>query len=58
MLADKITKQALKSGPHEGRVLSQADLVEMRALYYHLRGWNEEGKPEQGKLEELGLQNL
>jgi len=58
MLSDKITKQALKSGPHEGRVLSQADLVEMRALYYHLRGWNEGGKPEQGKLEELGLQNL
>jgi putrescine aminotransferase len=58
VLSDKITKQALKSGPHDGRVLSQADLVEMRALYYHLRGWNEEGKPGQEKLKELGLQNL
>jgi len=58
MLSDKITKQALKSGPHEGRLLRRADLVEMRGLYYHLRGWNEEGKPGQEKLEELGLQNL
>ena len=57
-LSDKITKQALKNGPHNGRVLSQADLVAMRALYYHLRGWDEEGKPNPEKLRELGLQNL
>ena len=57
-LSDKITKQALKSGPHAGRIFSQADLVEMRGLYYHLRGWNEEGIPGQEKLKELGLLNL
>ncbi|MEJ2166412.1 MAG: aminotransferase class III-fold pyridoxal phosphate-dependent enzyme, partial [Desulfobacterales bacterium] len=57
-LSDKITKQALKNGPHDGRVLSQADLDAMKSLYYHLRGWNAEGKPTPEKLRELGLQNL
>jgi putrescine aminotransferase len=57
-LSDKITKQALKNGPHDGRVLSQANLEEMKAFYYHLRGWDEAGKPGEEKLAELGLGNL
>jgi len=57
-LPDKITKQALKKGPHDGRVLSQENLEKMKALYYHLRGWDEDGKPGEVKLNELGLQDL
>jgi aldehyde:ferredoxin oxidoreductase len=30
----------------------------MKALYYHLRGWNEEGKPKEEKLQELRLEDL
>jgi len=58
VLSEKMTKKALKNGPHEGRVLSKEDLEDMKALYYHLRGWDEEGKPGETKLRELGLQNL
>jgi len=57
-LPEKLTKQALKSGPHDGRVLSEESLEEMKALYYHLRGWDEEGQPKEEKLRELRLENL
>jgi len=58
VLPDKITKQALKGGPHEGRVLSPEDFAQMRATYFRLRGWDEDGRPGHGKLRELGLLNL
>ena len=54
-LPDKITKQPLKGGPHEGRVLSTEDFEQMKALYYRLRGWDAEGRPEKEKLRDLGL---
>ncbi len=57
-LSEKITKQALKDGPHDGRVLNAENLEEMKALYYHLRGWDEEGRPKAEKLRELGLESL
>lgn len=57
-LSEKITKQALKHGPHEGRVLNAETLEEMKALYYHLRGWDEVGRPKENKLRELGLHGL
>jgi aldehyde:ferredoxin oxidoreductase len=57
-LPEKLTKQPLKSGPHEGRVISKESLQEMKSLYYHLRGWDEEGQPKGDKLTELGLQDL
>jgi aldehyde:ferredoxin oxidoreductase len=58
ILSDKILKQALEKGPHQGRVLSQDDLEKMKSLYYHLRGWNEDGVPQAEKLAELGLQDI
>jgi aldehyde:ferredoxin oxidoreductase len=57
-LSEKITKQALKDGPHDGRVLGAENMQEMKALYYHLRGWDEEGRPKPEKLRELRLQDL
>jgi aldehyde:ferredoxin oxidoreductase len=57
-LSEKITRQAIKGGPHDGRVLNVEDLEEMKALYYYLRGWDEEGRPSAEKLRELGLQNF
>lgn len=57
-LPEKVTKQALKSGPHDGRMISQESLEEMKKLYYHLRGWDEKGRPREGKLKELGLMDL
>ena len=57
-ISDKITQQALKKGPYNGRTLSKEDLTEMKALYYHLRGWDADGLPGEEKLKELGLQDL
>jgi aldehyde:ferredoxin oxidoreductase len=58
VLSEKITRQALKNGPHEGRRFDSDKLEEMKTLYYHLRGWDEDGRPGEDKLVELGLQNL
>jgi putrescine aminotransferase len=57
-LSEKITRQALKDGPHAGRVFREEDLAQMKALYYHLRGWDEEGRPKAEKLRELRLQDI
>lgn len=58
VLSEKMTKKALKNGPHEGRILSKTDLEAMRSLYYHLRGWQADGRPEETKLQELRLDHL
>ena len=58
VLSDKLMKQALQKGPHEGRVLKPEDLEEMKSLYYHLRGWSSEGIPGEEKTKFLGLQGL
>jgi aldehyde:ferredoxin oxidoreductase len=57
-LSEKIARQALKDGPHAGRVLKEADLAEMKTLYYYLRGWDEEGRPKEEKLQELRLHDI
>jgi len=57
-LSEKITRQALKDGPHDGKVLKAENLEEMKALYYHLRGWDVEGRPSVEKLRELNLQGI
>ncbi len=57
-LPEKVTQQALKKGPHDGRVISAENLEEMKVLYYHLRGWDEQGRPREEKLRELGLEKL
>jgi putrescine aminotransferase len=56
-LPEKITRQALRGGPHEGRVLSPEDFGRMKSSYYRLRGWDESGRPKEEKLHELGLTN-
>jgi len=55
VLSEKMAKKALKQGPHDGRVISTEILEEMKARYYHIRGWDEGGRPQQEKLRELGI---
>jgi aldehyde:ferredoxin oxidoreductase len=57
-LPAKLTQHPLKKGPHDGRVLSEESLAEMKALYYHLRGWDKGGRPKTAKLRELRLEGL
>ena len=48
----RLLHEPMKSGPHKGRVV-QLDV--MLPEYYSLRGWDEQGVPTEGKLEELSL---
>ncbi|HWI60589.1 MAG TPA: aldehyde ferredoxin oxidoreductase family protein [Symbiobacteriaceae bacterium] len=54
-LPKRLLKDALKFGPQKGNVNR---LEEMLPKYYELRGWDEDGKPTEAKLEELGLSKL
>jgi aldehyde:ferredoxin oxidoreductase len=58
VLSEKLMKKAMGNGPHEGRRLNSEDLEEMKSLYYHLRGWDADGKPGEEKLRKLGLEDL
>ncbi|MBR3245800.1 MAG: aldehyde ferredoxin oxidoreductase, partial [Parasporobacterium sp.] len=51
-LPPRLLREKLPSGPAEGRV---SELYTMLKEYYEARGWNEEGVPTEGKLEELSL---
>lgn len=57
-LPDRITKQGLKGGPLDGRVFSTEDLERMKRDYYAALGWDEQGRPTEAKLAELGLAGL
>jgi len=51
-LPKRIVSEPMPDGPAKGMV---CHLEEMLAEYYRLRGWDENGIPEQAKLKELGL---
>lgn len=54
-LPARFLKEPLEEGPSSGRVV---DLEKMLGDYYRTRGWDEEGVPTSGKLEDLGLEVL
>jgi len=54
-LPPRFLKEPLEKGFSSGRVV---DLERMLGDYYRSRGWDEEGVPTSGKLEELGLSDL
>lgn len=54
-LPRRFVDEPLPSGPHKGRRISDEDMAEMLADYYHRRGWDENGRPTPQKIEELGL---
>ena len=54
-LPARFLKEPLREGPSSGRVV---DLEKMLGDYYQARGWDEEGIPTSGKLEDLGLEDL
>jgi aldehyde:ferredoxin oxidoreductase len=45
----------LVGGPTAGQFVTTEEFEWGRAEYYRMAGWDEEGRPTQGKLEELGL---
>ncbi len=46
---------ALQGGPTDGIVVTDEELEQAKALYYRMAGWDENGRPNRAKLEELGL---
>ncbi len=54
-LSDKLLKKALENGPWEGKKIDQEALAQMKGLLYHLRGWDQQGRPCEEKLAELDL---
>lgn len=51
-LPPRILEEPIPAGPSKGEV---CQLDQMLPEYYKLRGWDEEGRPTEEKLEELGL---
>ena len=51
-LPKRFFSEPLKEGPSRGRVVELDQLMEE---YYMVRGWDEDGVPGEGKLQELGL---
>jgi aldehyde:ferredoxin oxidoreductase len=54
-LPRRIVAEPLPSGPHKGRRISEADMDVMLTEYYQLRGWDEHGRPTEGRCVTLGL---
>lgn len=54
-LPPRIFQDTLPSGATEGRYLPKNQFKEMLNQYYQLRGWDNNGVPTLGKLDELGL---
>ena len=53
-LPPRLLKDTLQDGPAKGHTVP---LEEMLQDYYLIRGWDQEGKPTENKLKELGLTN-
>lgn len=54
-LPRRFVEEALPSGPHKGQRISEEDMTAMRADYYQVRGWDEQGRPTEQTLKKLGL---
>ncbi len=57
-LSPRFTQDPIKSGPTAGHVVPEEDYEKMLSDYLELRGWDEQTRPTQAKLEELGMTDL
>jgi len=54
-LPPRFFKDSFTKGPAKGKILLEDEFQKSLEEYYTLRGWNKNGIPTKGKLEELGL---
>lgn len=54
-LPGRFIKEALPGGPYKGHRISKQDMDYMRADYYKIRGWDDQGRPTEKTLERLDL---
>ena len=45
----------LEGGESDGFTVTAEEVEEAKAVYYRMAGWDENGRPTRGKLEELAL---
>ena len=53
-LPERFLKQPIPRGPNKDAIIGVERLNEMLNFYYKLRGWDEQGKPTQQRLNQLG----
>jgi aldehyde:ferredoxin oxidoreductase len=58
LLPERITKEAVPSGPTKGRILTEEMYTVMLDEYYEARDWDEDGVPTPDTFRELGLDEL
>ena len=58
LLPERITKEAVLSGPTKGRILTKEMYTVMLDEYYDVRGWDEDGVPKPETIRKLGLDEL
>jgi len=58
LLPERITKEAIPSGPTQGRILTEEMYKVMLDEYYEVRGWDEDGVPKPETISKLGLDEL
>ncbi len=54
-LPRRVVEEPLPGGPHKGQRISEADMARLKADYYHIRGWDRQGRPTPQTLARLGL---
>jgi aldehyde:ferredoxin oxidoreductase len=58
LLPERITKEAIPSGPTRGHILTEEMYDVMLDEYYDVRGWDEDGVPTPEMIRKLGLDEL
>lgn len=58
LLPERITKEAVLSGPTKGRILTEEMYAIMLDEYYEARGWDQDGVPAAATIRKLGLDEL
>ena len=58
LLPERITKEAIPSGPTKGRILTSEMYAVMLDEYYAARGWDKDGVPTPETVRRLGLDEL
>jgi aldehyde:ferredoxin oxidoreductase len=57
-MPSRVYLDPMPEGNSKGRVVSQQDFEKMLSEYYRLWGWDEQGRPTQATVQELGLTGL
>jgi aldehyde:ferredoxin oxidoreductase len=56
LLPKRILEEALGDGPAQGRIMGTDNFLTMRAEYYRIRGWDEDGVPTQETVSRYGFE--